>query len=242
MPLGRTRSAARFHGSVIPMLSRRTVKLVTLVIAILVFAASVSYIANRFQWREVFTALIKVNFLKLIFLLSLSHFAYIVVRAWRWRSAVRHVIPHIAFWDCYWITAIEVSLSILTPGRVGEAFKIEVMKSRGLLGRLPGFGAFAPERTIDLVMVSSMEAIGLAFGDFATPYPGWKTGRSFLSTLYCLRSVVCYFSIPFGLLSCAAAVRPKCGPNPFGAFANPPTDLARDHRSGAVVYSRRFGW
>jgi uncharacterized membrane protein YbhN (UPF0104 family) len=183
------------------MLSRRTVKLVTLVIAILIFAGSISYVVSRFQWREVFTALFKVNFVKLIFLLSLSHFAYIVVRAWRWRSAVRHVIPHIAFWDCYWITAIVVSLSMLTPGRVGEAFKIEVMKRRGLLGRLPGIGAFALERTMDLVMVSSMGAIGLVFGDFATPYPGWKTGAVVLVALGLLALCGLLFFDPGGRTS-----------------------------------------
>ena len=99
------------------MRSRKTLTLISSAIAILLFAASVYYIASRFQWREVFTAIFKADFLKLIFLISLSHFAYIVVRAWRWRSAVRHVIPQVAFLDYYWITAVVVSLSILTPGR-----------------------------------------------------------------------------------------------------------------------------
>jgi uncharacterized membrane protein YbhN (UPF0104 family) len=165
------------------MRSRKAIKLVTSAIAILVFAASVYYISSRFQWREIFTALFKADFLKLIFLISLSHFAYIVVRAWRWRSAVRHVIPQVSFWDYYWITAVVVSLSILTPGRFGEALKIEVMKRRGLLGRLPGIGAFALERVMDLVMISSMGAIGLVFGHLVTPYPGWKAGAAVLVAL-----------------------------------------------------------
>ena len=162
------------------MRSRKTIKLVSSAIAILAFAASVYYIASRFQWREVFTTLFKADFLKLIVLLTLTHFAYIVVRAWRWRSAIRHVIPKVAFLDYYWITAVVVSLAMFTPGRLGEAFKIEVMKRRGLLGRLPGIGAFALERIMDLVMVSSMAAIGLVFGAFAAPYPGWKAGAVLL--------------------------------------------------------------
>ena len=151
-------------------------KNLTYVIAILVFAASASYVAIRFQWREAFTALLKADFLKLVVLISLSHFGYILIRAWRWRSSVRHVIPHVAFWDYYWITAVVVSLSALTPGHLGEALKIELMKRRGLLGRLPGIGAFAVERIMDVVMISSMGIIGLFFGKYATPYPGLKAG------------------------------------------------------------------
>jgi uncharacterized membrane protein YbhN (UPF0104 family) len=164
------------RSDVILMNFRRTIKLVTWVIAILLFGASASYVTTRFQWREAFAALSKADFLKLILLVSLSHFAYIVIRAWRWRSAVRHVIPGVAFLDYYWITAIVVSLSVLTPGHSGEALKIELMKRRGLLGRLPGFGAFALERIMDLVVISSMGAIGLAFGNFSAPYPSLKTG------------------------------------------------------------------
>jgi hypothetical protein len=127
---------------------RKIVKVVTFVSAGLVFGASVSYLASRCQWREAFTALFKADFLKLIFLISLSHFAYIVVRAWRWRSAVRHVIPQVAFLDYCWITAVVVGLSIFTPGHLGEALRIDLMKRRGLLCSLPGIGAFANERWI----------------------------------------------------------------------------------------------
>ena len=165
------------------MRSPKALKLVSSAIAILVFAASIYYVASRFQWREVFTALFKADLLKLIFLISLIHFAYVIVRAWRWRSAVQHIIPKVAFLDYYWITAVVVSLSIFTPGRLGEALKIEVMKRRGLLGRLPGIGAFALERMMDLVMISCMGAIGLFFGNFATPYPGWKAGAVVLAAL-----------------------------------------------------------
>jgi len=195
------------------MRSPKALKLVSSAIAILVFAASIYYVASRFQWREVFTALFKVNFLKLIFLLSLGHFAYIVVRAWRWRSAVRHVIPQVAFLDYYWITAVVVSLSMLTPGRFGEALKIEVMKRRGLLGRLPGIGAFALERIMDLVMVSSMAAIGLVFGDFAAPYPGWKAGAVVLAALGLLALCGLLFFDPAGRTSHWLA-QLRCGGSP----------------------------
>ena len=195
------------------MRSRRTVKLRTFLIPILVFAASVFYIASRFQWREVFTALFKADLLKLVVLVSLSHFAYIVVRAWRWRSAVRHVIPQVTFFDYYWITAVVVSLSMLTPGHSGEALKIEVMKRRGLLGRLPGAGAFALERVMDLVMLSSMCAIGLVFGNFAAPFPGWKAGAVILAALGLLVLCGLLFFNPGGRTSLWLA-QLRCGGSP----------------------------
>jgi hypothetical protein len=102
------------------------------VFASLVFAASVSYLASRFQRREAFTALFRADFLKLVFLISFGYFALSF-----WRSAVRHVIPQVAFFDYYWITAVALSPSILTPGHPGEASKIELMKRCGQLGCLP---------------------------------------------------------------------------------------------------------
>jgi uncharacterized membrane protein YbhN (UPF0104 family) len=195
------------------MRSRRTVKLSTFVIPILVFAASIFYIVSRFQWHEAFAALFKADLLKLIVLISLSHFAYIVVRAWRWRSAVQHVIPQVAFFDYYWITAVVVSLSMLTPGHSAEALKIEVMKRRGLLGRLPGAGAFALERIMDVVMISCMAAIGLVFGNFAVPFPGWKTAAVILAALGLLALCGLLFFDPGGRTSLWLA-QLRCGGSP----------------------------
>src|SRR5215831_15219919 len=109
------------------MWSSRTANLVTFIVAIVLFAVSGLYVARQFQWREVFNALLKGDFLKLIILISISHFGYIVVRALRWRSAVRASVPDVAFSDFYWITAVVVSLSNFTPGFFGEALKIEIM-------------------------------------------------------------------------------------------------------------------
>jgi uncharacterized membrane protein YbhN (UPF0104 family) len=79
--------------------------------------------------------------------------------------------------------------------------KIEVMKRHGLLGRLPGIGAFALERIMDLVMVSSMVAIGLVFGHYVTPYPGWKAGSVVLVALGLLALCGLLFFDPGGRTS-----------------------------------------
>jgi len=96
--------------------------------------------------------------------------------------------------DYYWITAVVVSLSILTPGQLGEALKIELMKRRGLLDRLPGAGAFALERTLDLVVISGIAASSLIFGNFAASSPALKRGAV---TLVILGIASLYFLLRF---------------------------------------------
>jgi len=161
------------------LMRSRAVILLTISVAVLVFTTSVYYLATRFRWREAVAILLKADFVKLAVLIALSHFAYIVVRAWRWRVAVRDAIPGVSLLDCYWITAITVSLSVVTPGQLGEGLKIELMKRRGL-GRLPGAGAFALERLLDLIVVSSMAAAGILFGRFSRIYRGVQAGAAVL--------------------------------------------------------------
>jgi len=158
-------------------------KVAVFVVASLVFVASVGYLVKHFEWREAFAALLEANSLRLIILLSSSHFAYILVRACRWRSALQQAHPQGTFFDFYWITAVVVSLSILTPGQVGEGLKIELMKRRGLVGRLPGLGAFALERVLDLLAVVGMGATGLVFSGLAKRYRGVGTGAAILIIL-----------------------------------------------------------
>ena len=158
-------------------------KVVVFVVASLVFVASVGYLVKHFEWREAFASLLEVNSLRLIILLSISHFAFILVRACRWRSALHEANSHGTFFDFYWITAVVVSLSILTPGQLGEGLKIELMKRRGLVGRLPGLGAFALERVLDLLVVVGMGATGLVFSGLAKRYRGVGTGVAILIIL-----------------------------------------------------------
>ena len=146
-----------------------------------IFVACVWYLVERFQWREAFAHLLDTDFLKLISLILAAQFAYILLRTWRWQFVVKYANPDISFFELYWITAIVVSLANLTPGQLGETLKIELLKRRGLLGRLPGLGGFALERILDVLVVASMGAVGLVFGSgIDERYPGLKTGVSIL--------------------------------------------------------------
>lgn len=148
-------------------------KILAALLAITLFAASAWYLAQRFQWQAAFEHLLRTDFIRLIILVWATHFAYICVRTWRWHMLIKHVNPHANFMDLYWISAVTVSLAIFTPGQLGEALKIELLSRRGLLNRLPGLGAFALERIMDILVLAGIGLIGMLFGSgLVKHYPG----------------------------------------------------------------------
>jgi uncharacterized membrane protein YbhN (UPF0104 family) len=176
-------------------MSIRKIRIVSFVLASTIFVACAWYLVERFQWREAVSLLLRADLVRLIGLVWVIHFAYICLRTWRWRLAVRYTNPDVGFFDLYWITAVVVSLAILTPGQLGEALKIELLKRRGLLGRLPGLGAFALERILDVLVIAAMGAVGLVFGSgFNERYPGLATGAGIL---FLLGLVALYFVLYF---------------------------------------------
>jgi uncharacterized membrane protein YbhN (UPF0104 family) len=146
------------------MPGRNSARLAAIAAATLVVAACLVYLATRFQWAEPLKVVRDANLLALTAATFCVHFAYISVRTLRWQLVVRDKNPSATFASLYWITAVVVSLSILTPGQVGEAVKVEMLKRRGLGGRLPGLGSFALERVLDIVTIAAFGLVGLAFG------------------------------------------------------------------------------
>jgi uncharacterized membrane protein YbhN (UPF0104 family) len=141
-------------------------------------------LADHFQWQTAFKALLATNFVKLSCMVLVVQLAYLFVRTWRWSGLIKQTNPEIRFVDLYWITAIVVSLAIITPAQLGETIKIELLKRNGLMGRLPGFGAFALERIFDILIVACMGIIGLLFGSgSAAHYQGLKEGAILLFAL-----------------------------------------------------------
>jgi len=137
----------------------------TVLLSLSAFAACVFYVVTRFQWRAALEILAGVDYLELVGAVCILHFGYILLRTWRWKMVLNRANPGLRFVELYWITAIIVSLGNITPGQFGEAVKIEVLKRRGLVGRLPGLGAFVIERLMDLTIVAAMGAGGLLLGD-----------------------------------------------------------------------------
>lgn len=129
-----------------------------------IFFVSIWYLVGRFQWEDAFKAIGQVNIIRLAALTWIAHFLFILSRAWRWWIIARHSNPNIPFMEIYWATAIVLSLSMLTPGNSGEVLKVEFLRRRGLLNRLPGVGGFAVERVFDVLALSCMFLLGFLFG------------------------------------------------------------------------------
>lgn len=146
------------------MPGRRNARLVAMAFAFVVVAACLFYLATHFDWREPLKVLREANLPVLVAALAAVHFAYICVRTLRWQVVVRDRNPGAGFGALYWITAIVVSLATLTPGQIGETFKVELLKRRGLGNRLPALGSFAIERVLDLLTLAGFGLVGLAFG------------------------------------------------------------------------------
>lgn len=152
-------------------------KLLTILLAMAVFIASAWYIAQGFEWHAAFQYLRGTDFLELILWIWVAHLAYICVRTWRWRILIKNINPDVTFMDLYMVTAITVSLAILTPGQLGEALKVELLRRRGLVSRLAGFGSFALERIMDMVVLCCMCLVGLVFGSgLEDSHPGFGIG------------------------------------------------------------------
>lgn len=146
-------------------------------IGLIVCAASLWYLASAYQWQDVFPALGAVQYQLLIVQIWGVHFCYICLRTWRLYLLVRRINPEISFADLYIITAIVVSLAILTPGQLGELLKVEVLKRRNLLNRLPGLGSLIAERFADLLVVAGIACTGFFFADNITRrYPVLAVG------------------------------------------------------------------
>ena len=146
------------------MLQRRNARLVAMALALVVVAACLFYLFTRFDWREPLKVVRDANLAALVAALVCLQFAYICVRTLRWQVIVRERNPDATFGALYWITAIVVSLSMLTPGQVGETVKVELLKRRGFGNRLPALGSFAIERILDLLTLAGFGLVGLALG------------------------------------------------------------------------------
>ena len=163
------------------MLFKKISKSLSVLVALIFLIASVWYLIQHFQWRDAFSQLLATDFISLACLVLAVHFGYICVRTLRWQIVIRQSNPDVGFFDLYWITAVMVSLSIITPGQVGEALKIELLKRRGLLDRMPGLGGFALERILDLLVISGMGFIGLIYGSgISENYLSLKIGAGIL--------------------------------------------------------------
>lgn len=187
------------------MSSRFETKLLIALFAVALLSSSLWYLATQYEWRASFARLQLVDFVSLAALIFFAHVAFLLVRTWRWLIVVRVSNPDIRFKDLYWISAVLLSFSIITPGQLGEALKIELLKRHGLLGRLPGLGSFALERLLDLMVIAGMGVVGLALDDkFSHRFPWFYSAAIALCTVgvlvFCLLWATGPHCLPTGYL------------------------------------------
>ncbi len=164
------------------MLSRFKGKFILASFAVALLSGSIWYLATQYEWQASIASLREVDFVRLAVLIPFLHVAFLAVRTWRWLIIARVSNAEIRFKDLYWISAVLLSLSIITPGQLGEALKIELLKRRGMLDRLPGLGNFALERLLDLLVIAGMGVVGLALDDrFANRFPWFHDAAILLS-------------------------------------------------------------
>ena len=146
------------------MSTRRRTRAGVVALATALSIASLIYLGTTFEWSEPLKAVRKAHLITLIVTTCILQFAFICVRTLRWQVVVRDTNPSATFGKLYWVTAIAVSLAIVTPGQFGEAAKVELLRRQGLGTRLAALGSFALERVLDLLALTSFCLIGLAFG------------------------------------------------------------------------------
>lgn len=137
---------------------QRTVRIT---IALALFVISIWYISRVFSWAD-----IRQSFARLDWWLFLSGATALLIlnilaRALRWWVLIRERHRPVSLRALYMPTMIFVSLSMMTPGQLGEIMKIEVFKRQSGLERLPGLGAFFVERLLDFGLVLLMAGFGL---------------------------------------------------------------------------------
>jgi len=143
---------------------RKVARFAALALAIALVFACLLYLITRLEWSEALKVLRGVDLVGLASAIVCVHIAYICVRTLRWQLIVRDLNRGAPFVSLYWITAIVVSLGTLTPGQVGETAKVEMLKRSGFGSRLPGLGAFAVERVLDILVLAGFGLVGLGFG------------------------------------------------------------------------------
>jgi uncharacterized membrane protein YbhN (UPF0104 family) len=182
------------------MTCRVALRLGTFAIAIPVLMVSAWYLRTYFDWVGVGQLLGQTRLDWFLIGCGLLYIAYLCVRTLRWVVMIRVANSNARFVDFYMPLAILLSISIFTPGQIGETLKVEVLKRQGLLSRTAGFGSFLIERIMDIFVVLVFAAISLLVTQLTLLQGNiyWLLGG--LALLACIALLVLMFFKPTGRL------------------------------------------
>ncbi len=157
------------------MLRYFSVKNFAITLALTLLIGSIWYLLTQYEWLNATTNLRNISIVNFVVMIFLVHVGFLVIRTWRWMVIVRVSNPGVRFGDLYWTSAILLSCSIITPGQLGEALKIELLKRQGILNRLPGISGFVLERLLDIIVIAGMGVVGFVLDErYSDHFDGYQ--------------------------------------------------------------------
>ena len=142
----------------------RLARWVTRGLAAVLLIGSLAHVLTQFDWPGIAMALRRAAWLWLLGPGVLTILAYWWLRALRWSYLLKRLGVTIPLGELYWCTALSLSFAILTPMQSGEILKIELLKRRGALDRLPGYTSLLVERVADLMVITSLSLVAVLSG------------------------------------------------------------------------------
>ncbi len=122
------------------------------------FLVCLAYMVYRFQWRAAWQVLRETDIPFFLLSTGILCMVYWYVRTMRWRLLLKASNIVIPMPHLYYAVAVSCAVSIFTPLHSGELVKVEILKRRGQLGRMPGYATMLVERIADFSVI-----MGLAF-------------------------------------------------------------------------------
>ena len=163
-------------------------------------AALLAYCAYQliyaFHWAALLTVLRHADVRLFCLAGGATVIAYWLVRTARFALLLpRHAIP---FGDLYLFTALALSLSLLTPAQSGEIAKMELLQRAGYVERLPGYGAWVAERTLDALVLIALALASVPWTLRAGAHLAWELAGALLIVLLLVGALLMGRRFPAG--------------------------------------------
>jgi uncharacterized membrane protein YbhN (UPF0104 family) len=134
--------------------------MISATVAVLIFLFCIGYTLTNFLWTEIGSILRTADLRWVIFGGGATILGQWVLRTWRWAAILKQARRDVRLFDLYLCQVLSQTLSNISPGQSAEIIKVEWLRQRGAVERLPGYGAFIMERVVDFLIVAAGAAIG----------------------------------------------------------------------------------
>ncbi len=117
-----------------------------------IFIAAATVMVFQFDWVALWAVLEHINLLMAFGAGTAAVIVCYVLRGIRTWMLLRRLDVRIPMGDCVLSQCVGGGLASVTPGQMGEAIRVEMLRSTGHLERGVGYAVFLGERFIDLVV------------------------------------------------------------------------------------------